>query len=292
MNSVVVIDGRLVSGDQACVSVFDRGFLYGDSVFEAIATRGGMPVDLEAHLARLVRSAEQVHIAMPVPWTRIAAEVDEALVASGNAESNIRVMLTRGQGALGLDPSSAHSPLRVIIVTPLHRPPREFYEQGIGVSTYRTQRTADATDAVGAKVGNYLVAVLALRAARAHGSEEALIIDGTGHVVEGATSNVFAVIHGELFTPPVEAGILPGITRARLLEIARAHGIAYQEKALTVAELVSADEVFISSSIREVVPVVRIDGTPVGGGQPGPVARRLLAAYRQWADTASAKSPR
>ncbi|MBN1609316.1 MAG: aminotransferase class IV [Polyangiaceae bacterium] len=284
MKSVVVIDGRLVADDQACVSVFDRGFLYGDSVFEAIATRGGRPVDLQAHLARLVRSAEQVHIPMPVPWTRIAAEVDMALSTSGNAESNIRVMLTRGQGALGLDPSSAHSPLRVIIVTPLQRPPREFYEQGIGVSTYRTQRTADATDAVGAKVGNYLVAVLGMHAARAQGSEEALVLDGKGHVVEGATSNVFAVRGGVLVTPPVEAGILPGITRARLLEIARAQGIACEEKTLTVAEFLAADEVFISSSIREVVPVVRIDGTPVGGGQPGPIARRLLTAYQQWAE--------
>jgi branched-chain amino acid aminotransferase len=285
MNSVVVIDGRLVPGEQACVSVFDRGFLYGDSVFEAVATRGGRPVDLQAHLKRLVRSAEQVHIAMPVPWTQIAAEVDMALSASENEESNIRVMLTRGQGALGLDPSGAHSPLRVIMVTPLRRPPREFYERGVGVSTYRTQRTADATDAVGAKVGNYLVAVLSVRSARERGSEEALIMDANGHVVEGATSNVFAVIGGVLVTPPVEAGILPGITRARLLELAGVQGIACQEKTLTVAELLAADEVFISSSIREVVPVVRVDGMPVGGGQPGPLARRLLTVYREWADT-------
>jgi branched-chain amino acid aminotransferase len=286
MTSVVVIDGRLAPGDQACVSVFDRGFLYGDSVFEAVATRGGRPVDLEAHLARLVRSADQVYIPMPVPSTRIAAEVEMALRASGNAESNIRVMLTRGQGALGLDPTSAQGPLRVIIVTPLHRPPRESYEQGIAVSTYRTQRTADATDAVGAKVGNYLVAVLAVRRARERGSDEALIIDASGHVVEGATSNVFAVRGGVLVTPPVEAGILPGITRARLLEIARSLGVACEEKTLGVAELMTADEVFISSSVREVVPVVKVDGMAVGGGRPGALARRLLTAYRQWADMA------
>jgi branched-chain amino acid aminotransferase len=284
MNSVVIIDGRLVPAGAASVSVFDRGFLYGDSVFEAIATRGRKPVDLQAHLRRLEHSAEQVHIPVPVPWTQIASEVRQALLATDNAESNIRVMLTRGQGELGLDPSSAQHPLRVIIVTPLRRPSREAYERGIGVSTYRTQRVADATDAVGAKVGNYLVAVLAVRAAREQGSGEALIIDADGHVVEGATSNVFAVMDGALITPPIEAGILPGITRARLLELAHAQGIACREETFTVAELVGANEVFISSSVREVVPVSRIDGTQIGQGRPGPVARQLLNAYRQWAD--------
>jgi branched-chain amino acid aminotransferase len=285
MRSVVVMDGRLVPGDRAAVSVFDRGFLYGDSVFEAIATRGGKPVDLAAHLDRLVRSAERVYIPMPVSTTELAAEVEQALVASGNAESNIRLMLTRGQGALGLDPSGTQDPLRVIIVTPLHRPAPETYQRGIGVSTYRTQRIADATDAAGAKVGNYLVAVLAVRAARAEGSDEALILDASGEVVEGATSNVFAVVGGVLVTPPVEAGILPGITRARLLGIADGLGIRIEQRSLSVEQLTRADEVFISSSIREVVPVVRIDGVPVADGRPGAMARQLLAAYRQWAES-------
>lgn len=284
----VWIDGVRVPASEARVSVFDRGFLYGDSVFETLRTYGGKAFALEEHLERLARSAELVHIELPVSIERLREEVEEALEeVSGSVrgevrESYVRLMLTRGIGALGLDPGLAVAPLRVMIVAPLVPPPPEAYEKGIAVISYATQRPADATPAAGAKIGNYLVAVLAMEKAREHGASEALIVDATGHVVEGATSNVFAVRAGILHTPSERSGILPGITRRTILEVASDLGIEVRFEPLELANLATGfDEVFISSSIREILPVVRIDGAPVGTGLPGPVTRRLLAAFRE-----------
>lgn len=281
MTTRVFIDGVAHEPDQAKVSVFDRGFLYGDSVFETLRTYGGRPFALDDHMARLEHSADAVFIGLPVPRAALTAEVQSAIAAVGNPESYVRVIVTRGSGPMGLDTGFEAHPLRVVIVGPLTPPPPEAYERGIGVVTYRTQRVAEATEAAGTKVGNYLVAVLAMRSARAAGASEALIVDGAGNVVEGATSNVFVVQGARLSTPPVEAGILPGITRAFLLQVAAELGVEVELRSLPVAEVAGADEVFISSSIRELLPVVRVDGGAVGNGAPGPTTRRLLAAFRE-----------
>jgi branched-chain amino acid aminotransferase len=200
---------------------------------------------------------------------------------SENRESYIRVMLTRGTGALGLDPGLATHPLRVIIVTPLTLPPQSAYEDGIAVITFRTQRLGDATTAAGAKVGNYLVAVLAMKQAREHDAVEALVVDRDGMIVEGSTSNVFGVKGRRLITPSESIGILPGITRARVLRVAEQEGLTVEYRTLDPAELSTLDEMFISSSVRELMPVVRVDGQPVGDGQPGPVVRALLKRFRE-----------
>lgn len=281
MTTLVLIDGVVHAPEAARVSVFDRGFLYGDSVFETIRTYGGRPFALSEHLGRLEQSAARVFIDLPVPAARIADEIVEALAAAGNPESYVRVMVTRGSGPLGLDAGFEVRPLRVIIVAPLVPPAPELYASGIAAVTFRTQRVAEATDAAGTKVGNYLVAVLAMRKARAEGAAEALIVDHAGNVVEGASSNVFAVCSGKLVTPPESAGILPGITRAKLLEVAAELGLSVELRALPVAELGSAEEVFISSSIRELLPVVRVDSRVIGGGRPGPVSAALLRAFRE-----------
>ncbi len=280
MTTLVMIDGQLLPPERAQVSVFDRGFLYGDSIFETIRTYDGRPFALDEHLARLEKSAAQVFIQLPVSRAQLASEVREAAHAAANPESWIRVMVTRGSAPLGLDPLPAEHPLRVILVAPLATPSAEQYEQGIGVVTYRTQRTAEATPAATAKVGNYLVAVLALREARKAGAAEALIVDAGGFVGEGASSNFFIIQGGRLVTPPIEAGILPGITRRLLLEVARQEGIVVALEPLRADSLGEADEAFISSTTREVLPVVRIDGAPVGAGRPGPLTLRLLAAFR------------
>ncbi|HEY6562433.1 MAG TPA: aminotransferase class IV, partial [Polyangiaceae bacterium] len=163
---------------------------------------------------------------------------------------------------------------------PLSPPAPEAYTGGVRVITYRTQRLADATDAAGAKIGNYLIAVLAMREAKSRGAVEALIIDAHDAVVEGTSSNLFAVQGGKLLTPPETTGILPGITRARILEIAGELGLGVEYRALPLSELVQADEVFISSTVREMLPVVRIDDHTIAGGKPGPLTTRLLAAFR------------
>jgi branched-chain amino acid aminotransferase len=277
-----MIDGRPMAAESATVSVFDRGFLYGDSVFEALRTYGGRPFALDRHLTRLAESAARVFIELPVSIEQIGREVASAIVGAGNAESYVRLTLTRGVGeSMGLDPGLSRHPLRVVIVTPLKSPPPDTYLDGVGVVTYRTERVTDHSSAAGAKVGNYLMAVLANRAARAAGAAEALIVDGRDRVVEGATSNVFAVLDGVLVTPPESDGILLGITRETVLAVADELGLPVRLASLPLSDLERASEVLVSSSIRELVPVVSIDGKRVGAGKPGPLAQRLLAAFRE-----------
>jgi branched-chain amino acid aminotransferase len=286
---VVMIDGVIVPPDEARVSVFDRGFLYGDSVFEVLRTYGGVPFALGEHLTRLRRSGERVFIAMPVDPATLGAEVERAVRASRQdgtsaasaaaqpapAESYVRIVVTRGSGPMGLDPDLAGAPLRVIVVEPVSPPPREAYVDGVAVITVRMRRAVDGTAAAGAKVSNYLPNLLAVREAKSRGAHEALVIDAAGRVVEGASSNVFIVRGGRVATPPESAGILPGITRAHVLAAASALGVPVQERDISQDELYAADEVFVTSSIRELLSVVRVDGHAVGTGRPGPVSRSL-----------------
>lgn len=282
MSELVSIDGRIVSAAEASVSVFDRGFLYGDSVFEALRTYRGVPFALPEHLERLKRSAARVYIPLPVTEEQLRREIAEVLAMAGNTESYIRLMLTRGRGeSLGLDPALASAPLRLILVTPLRASPDWYYERGIAVVTYRTQRMSDATSAAGAKLGNYLVAVLAMKEARAAGAEEALVTDLDGRIVEGSTSNVFAVERDCLITPPEEAGILLGITRERVIGLANELGLPIEYRSFSAEELVRADEAFICSTVREIVPVVSVDGRSIGAGVPGPRTKALLRAFRE-----------
>ncbi len=283
MSSLVLIDGRPMPPEAANVSVFDRGFLYGDSVFEALRTYGGRPFALERHLTRLAASAARVFIELPVSLEQIGRELQSAILGAGNAESYVRLTVTRGVGeTLGLDPGLSRHPLRVVIVTPLKSPPEATYRDGIAVITHRTERVTDHSAAAGAKVGNYLAAVLANREARLANAAEALIVDGRGCVVEGATSNVFAVLgDGTLVTPPESDGILLGITRETVLAVAAELGIATKLASLPLDALKAAREVFVSSSIRELLPVISVDGTPIGTGQPGPTTLRLLTAFRE-----------
>jgi branched-chain amino acid aminotransferase len=277
---IAMIDGVIAPLEHARVSVLDRGFLYGDSVFETIRTYDGRPFALGRHLARLEHSAELVHIPLPLPLSELRREVLEAVAAAGFPESYVRLMITRGQGELGLDPALAEKPLRVVLVQPLSPPPAEAYAKGIGAVTHATRRASDATLAAGAKIGNYLVSVLAVREARREGASEALIVDAEGRVVEGATSNVFFVRGKTLVTPPEDAGILAGISRAIVLDVAQDSDFTVELRAPLTSELDGFDEVFISSSIREMLAVVRLDGRAVGTGAPGPAYERLLRAFR------------
>ena len=281
MSSTVMIDGQVVPPEQARVSVFDRGFLYGDSVFESLRTYHGVLFALGEHLARLQRSAERVFIPLPVSLDVLRSEVMHAVAVQNSPESYVRLALTRGVGrSLGLDPELATEPLRVLLVTALELPPAEIYERGIAAITFRAERPSDAPAVADAKIGNYLLAVLAMRAARAVGAREALLEDSHGNILEGSTSNVFAVFRGKLTTPPESFAILPGITRAHVLKLAEAAAMTVELRAISKLELRAADEVFICSSIRELVPVVSIDGHPVGPGIPGPTTRELLRLFR------------
>ncbi|MBI4953568.1 MAG: aminotransferase class IV [Myxococcales bacterium] len=289
MGRLALIDGTAFPPEQAKVSVYDRGFLYGDSVFETLRTYGGQLFAAHEHFARLAHSAAEVGITLPVSLGELAAEVERALGLAGNADSMVRIVISRGAGPLGLDPTLAPTPLRVVLVEPLRLPPAAHYQHGVRAACVQTVRASDAAE--GAKVGNYLASALAHRLAKERGADEALIVDREGRVVESTTSNVFAVEGGALVTPALEAGILAGVTRALVLELARAEGLVVRFDRFTPEALAACEEVFLTSTIREILPVVAVDGRAVGTGQPGPVTRRLHLALRARVGLAAVAPP-
>ena len=284
MGTLVSLDGKLVPPEQAVVSVFDRGFLYGDSVYEVLRTYGGRPFAVDAHLARLEGSAARIGLELPRTRAELAAELDRTLSAAGNEESYVRLVVTRGSGELSLDPFLAQDPKVIVIVRPIQLPPKDAYERGVKVQLVGIRKTGKESLDPRAKTGNYLNSVLALREARRHGAFEAILLDQGGAITEGASSNVFVVKGGRLATPPVEAGILEGVTRATVFEVAASLGVPVEERRLVPDDLLGADEAMITSSIRELVPVVAVgvgdETRPVGHGMPGPVVTRITAAFR------------
>jgi branched-chain amino acid aminotransferase len=280
MSIRVHIDGAVRLPEEAKISVFDRGFLYGDSVYETIGTAYGRLFAARDHLVRLERSAERIGL-RPPPRAEIERAIAETVAAAGNPESRVRVILTRGAGKLDLDPASVDDTQLVVIVFPLGGPTPQMYEKGVAVAIVSITRNSPRAIDPAVKSGNYLNNVLALGEARRRcQAYEAILCAGDGCIAEGATSNVFAVMGGEVRTPPAEVGILDGITRAKVIDLCRAHEIPCAERRISPDELRAADEVFLTSAARGVLPVTAIDQKPVGqAGVPGPVTRRLIALY-------------
>jgi branched-chain amino acid aminotransferase len=279
-SGVTVIDGKVVAVDDAAVSVFDRGFLYGDSVFETLRTYGGRLFRRDAHIERLFRSCERILIQPGIGATELAAEMDHAMLGLNLPECVVRVVITRGIGPLGLDVRRAQDPLRVVMALPLSPPAREVYETGIGAGLSHGARATDGTAAAGAKYSNYLSSVLALHHAHEQGQSEAIAVGMHGEILEGTTSNLFLIRSGILCTPPLQSGILEGITRRVVLELARELGIPTHVGLIFPSDAYGAAEAFITGTVREIVPVTRIDDVVIGNGIPGPTTRRLLDAFR------------
>jgi len=269
--------GRPVPPEEATVSVFDRGFLYGDDVFETMRTARGRCVELERHLARLRNGCAA--IGLELPWTTedLARLTGETHAATDNDESYVRMMVTRGQGPLMLDPRHAAAPLLMIIAKPLALPTEEQYDCGIAATVVHVMRGSGLDPAI--KSGNYLENIQTLRKAIAAGADDAIMCDERGHITEGPTSNVFIVQAGSVLTPPLDAGILPGITRQLVCEVALGMGLDMNARSITLEELRGADEIFMTSSVRGMMPVTRLSGQAVGTGREGPMTRRLRAAY-------------
>lgn len=293
MPAIVNIDGRLLPPSEARVSVFDRGFLYGDSVYEVVRTYGGRPFELHAHLARLQHSANRIGLTLPWDVQRVASEVGRTLEASrgeeaedpaaaawNRGERTVRIVMTRGSGDLGLDPALAVAPTAIVIVHPLAGPPASAYRDGVEACIVGVARAAPTAADPSAKTGLHLPHVLAVREARLHGAYEALLTDGRGRVTEGASSNLFAVREGRVLTPHLAGGILEGVTRGVVLRLARELALGTEEVELAATDLDRADELFITSTLREILPVTRLGGRPVGTGRVGPVTLRLHLAFR------------
>ena len=289
MPTKVFVDGHILDPEDARISVFDRGFLYGDSVYEALRTSGGHPVGFEPHLDRLERSARSLMLELP-PRVTIAKACRDTLAAAGNPESYMRIIVTRGAGEIGLDPALADQPSVVVIVRPLVLPPARQYSQGAALRIVAVERTRRRAVDPAVKSGNYLNNILALHEARRHGADEALMCNAEGFVAEGSTSNIFMVRGKRVVTPPLEVGLLPGITRQRVIDLARQADIVVVEANLTPEELRSADEAFITSSVRGVIPAATIDGQPLRLPTIGPTTGHIMALYSTYlADVAEGR---
>jgi branched-chain amino acid aminotransferase len=283
MGTVINIDGELLGPHEARVSVFDRGFLYGDSVYEVVRTFRGVPFVLDRHLDRLELSAAKLAIALP-PRDWLEAQIARTLAAAANAESYLRIIVTRGSGPIGLDPQLAGAPLSAILVQPFEPFPDWTYARGIRVTIPQVRRQERAEGDSAAKTGNYLNSVLAIGEARRRGYYDALLLDTRGRVSEATSANLFAVRGGTLCTPSAQTGLLQGVTRALIGEIAAEQGIALEECDLLPADLFAADELMLTSTLRGVMPVVEVDDRPIADGRPGPLTRRLQRLLQQRAE--------
>ena len=285
------VEGKLVPPQQAVVPVLDRGFLYGDSVYEVVRTYGGLVFRLDPHLLRMERTAERIGLALP-PRPQIAAELERTLRAAGNPESYARIVVTRGEGDFGLGSHLSTAHRLIIIVRPLVLPAEAQYEQGLTVAIAKTRRNPPQCLDPALKTGNYLNNILALREAHQAGADDAILLDLKGRVTEATTSNVFFVQRGVIVTPPLSLGMLEGVTRAVVMEVARGEGLMVREEPHGAEALAAADEVFLSSTLREVMPVTSLvflesPGSPrreVAGGKPGPISQRLRAAFRKFVE--------
>jgi branched-chain amino acid aminotransferase len=280
MSIYASVDGVVLPAAEARISVLDNGFTFGDSVYETLRTYGGRPFHLGRHLARLRASANRVGIALPLADADLAERLDALLVRSGPGERYIRVIVSRGVGDVSYHFERIAGPTVVMITKPFAPMPAALYDDGIDVVVTRVRRNHPDTVDPAIKSGNLLNNILAVREAQARGAFEPILLNLEGNVAEGASSNVFVVSGGALVTPPLEAGILAGVTRALVLEIARAQGLVAREETVTPAAFSGADEAFITSTLKELVPIRRIDGAPVGDGRPGPVTLQLLRAFR------------
>jgi branched-chain amino acid aminotransferase len=277
----VHINGELVDKQDAKISVFDHGLLYGDGVFEGMRSYAGNVFRLEEHLERLWQSAAAIQLEIPVSKQEMAAAVMETLSANDVQDGYIRLLVTRGVGTLGLDPNRCEQPQIIIITDLITLYPDEFYRDGMEIVTAKTIRNHPQALDPSIKSLNYLNNILAKIEGLEAGCVEALMLNHLGEVAECTGDNVFIVRDQNLITPPFEAGILHGITRATVMQLASDDGIPVVESTITLDDLYGAEECFLTGSAAEVVPVIKVDGNLIGNGKPGPVTGRVTDLFRQ-----------
>jgi branched-chain amino acid aminotransferase len=283
MPRIVFLNDRLVPEDEARVSVFDHGLLYGDGVFEGLRSYAGRVFRLDAHLDRLYASARAIRLTIPLGKEAVAQAVLDTLAANDLVDGYVRLVVTRGAGGLGLDPNKTSHPQVIVIADQISLYPREYYERGLRIVTAATQRTHSAALSPRIKSLNYLNNIMAKLEGLQAGCVEALMLNHKGEVAECTGDNIF-VVRGSgagprLLTPPPDAGILEGITRGAVMDLAHAAGIDCREQTLVRHDLYTADECFLTGTAAEVIPVVEIDGRPIGDGVPGPITARLIDAF-------------
>jgi len=280
----VCIDGKLVDKENATVSVFDHGLLYGDGVFEGIRVYNGEMFRGEAHIDRLFDSAKAIALEIPATKKELREDIYRTLRANDLTNAYVRVVVTRGEGTLGLDPTKCDEPRIIIITDDIVLYPDEYYENGLEVITVPTLRNHQNALSPKIKSLNYLNNILAKIEGLQAGVVEAIMLNQQGYVAECTGDNIFVVKDGALVTPPAHAGILEGITREVVIELAERLGIDVKFQQLTRFDLYVADECFLTGTAAEIVPVVKIDRRVIGNGEPGKLTLRLLDMFQQETD--------
>ena len=281
----IFIDGKFYSEHDAKISVFDHGFLYGDGVFEGIRAYNGRVFRLKEHIDRLFYSAKAILLDIPMSHEEMSQAVIEACRANKVRDGYIRLVVSRGVGTLGLNPKSCKKPSVVIIAGKIQVYPADVYARGIAIVTVPTVRNLHSALNPAVKSLNYLNNILAKIEANNAGCENGLMLNAEGFVSECTVDNVFILKKGELFTPPLSAGALYGITRQTVIELAVQDGMKVGEPNLTRYDLYNADECFLTGTGAEIMPVIKIDGRVIGTGKPGRTTRKLVESYRALTDT-------
>ena len=284
----IYMNGKLVPENQAKVSVFDHGLLYGDGVFEGIRAYNGRVFKLDEHTDRLYRSAQAIDLKMTMTKAEMNAAVVKACKANGIKNGYIRLVVTRGVGTLGLNPETCKEPQVIIIAGGIQLYPQELYEKGLSVITVGTLRNHTEATNPRIKSLNYLNNILAKIEAMNAGCMECILLNAQGFVAEASGDNVFVVRGNTLLTPPSWCGALEGITRQTVMELAPQHGFTVKEEVLNRYDLYTADEMFLTGTAAELISVVKMDRRTIGSGKPGPVTRRLEQAFREYAQTTGA----
>jgi branched-chain amino acid aminotransferase len=283
MAAIVNVNGRITGAQDAVISIFDHGFLYGEGVYETLRTYGRSPFLYDRHVHRLRRSAAMIEL--PVPFSddellqRITATM--AMADLGTQEAYIRVLLTRGVGELTYDVRATPTPSVVIIVKPQVDPPGEVYQRGVTVTISSVVRNHPSALSPLIKSNNLMNSALAMQEAYRRGAFEGVMRNYRGELAECTTSNLFVVKGGIAFTPPLDAGLLPGITREFVFALGKRVSVNVVEATLRDDDLLGADEAFLTGTTREIVPIVSVDGTKIGIGVPGPITLALLSAFRR-----------
>jgi branched-chain amino acid aminotransferase len=293
MAAIVNVNGKMSDQEHAVVSVFDHGFLYGEGVYETLRTYNGQPFLFDRHMRRLRNSAGMMALDVPLSDAQIDARFRETMQAAtlGDAperEAYIRILVTRGIGEMTYDPAACPTPSIVVIVKPNVDPSPEVFERGVNVSLVGVVRNHPGSVNPLIKSNNLLNNALAMQEAFRRGGFEGVMRNYRGELAECTQSNLFIVKNGAALTPPIDAGLLPGITREYLFEVGADLGIPVREQVLRDEDLFGADECFLTSTTREVVPIVTVDNRAIGSGAPGPITRALLEGFRRHAHAQSA----
>ncbi|RIK79897.1 MAG: branched-chain-amino-acid transaminase [Planctomycetota bacterium] len=281
MSLRIFINGTLYDKENAKISVYDHGLLYGDGVFEGIRAYGGKVFRLHEHLIRLWNSAKAICLSIPMSLAEMEKAIYDTLAANDLKDAYVRLVVTRGAGSLGLDPNRTSDPQVIIITDKIVMYPEEYYQNGLSIVTASTIRNHPAALSPRIKSLNYLNNIMAKIEGLQAGCVEALMLNHKGEIAECTGDNIFLVRGGDVLTPPIDAGILEGVTREAVIELARTDNLIVREIALTRHDVYIADECFLTGTAAEVIPVVKVDNRPIGDGKPGAITRELIRKFRE-----------